>query len=119
MDERSGSSERGDSPERDKALPHLELRRSAAKPAPSGTAREDVAAASHATQTPDEERQRRVAIYLIEREAIELRRQRWAPPPSPDERLAKYDRPKPPPAGGAPSVIRRVGSWLRSIFLGG
>jgi len=92
--------------------------------------------------------ERRRAIYLIEREAIELRRLRWvevrhshlrppdiaAPAPggelwepererefTPEDRarLATYNRPPPPEAGEpSPSRMRRVGSWLKSLFLG-
>lgn len=130
----SESSEHSATPERDNsAMPELEPRRSAPTPVPKEAVRE-------------EEFQRRVAIYLIEREAIELRRQRWvdlshglvrtatsadaqppmagAAPLPPDydaedrARLAKYDRPKPGPDAPPPSRIRRVGSWLKSLFLG-
>jgi hypothetical protein len=80
-----------------------------------------------------------VAVYLIEREAIQLRRLRWAPrtemlrgPDDGDtrertirpgnkaapERLTPYTRPEPssPSSRKADDVIGRLQSWLRQIF---
>ena len=83
---------------------------------------------------PDECLHQRIAIYLIEREAIQLRRRRWqdlyrskagaqaeGPPIEDDpdgERLASYARPRVGPAEGKASGVRRAGTWLKSLFFG-
>jgi hypothetical protein len=86
------------------------------------------------------------AIYLIEREAIALRRQRWihderagavedpvvkerwrsahgsagtaaAADEKTQQRLTHYAKPSPPPAA-ATTRLRKFGGWLKSFFIG-
>jgi hypothetical protein len=81
----------------------------------------------------DEDMRTRIAIYLIEREAIELRRKKWAeqiPVSSApsilsgwaesseehEERLRKYDKPSPSSKASRSGSIRRLRSSVMSFF---
>lgn len=122
-----------ESSERDQsAVPELEPRRDEGVAARSATGEKAVAVGE--APSLDAVLRQRLAMYLIEREAICLRRLRWVDRdantvsyrseaaalvsvPSP-ERLVNYDRPPVRLAEVKPSGVRRVGAWLKSLFLG-
>lgn len=80
------------------------------------------AAPPHEWLAHDEKLRARLAVYLIEREAIRWRRLQWieanqqsAAEIEDRERLAKYGRPQ-ATAEKAPSRLSRVGSRIKSFF---
>jgi hypothetical protein len=98
----------------------LEPRRKGAE-APTPDA-ERTATPNYGSLARDETLHARLAVYLIEREAIRWRRLQWieANQQSADEavdreRLAKYRRPQVTPAK-EPSRIQRVGFRIKSFF---
>jgi hypothetical protein len=113
-----------ESPEHDEsAVPDIEPRRGEGAEAQSEAARES-ATVFHEASDLDVIHQQRIAIYLIERKAIEFRRMRWMAGYDFEEfyrngDLAKYGRPQAYHAEVHPSGVRRVGAWLKSLFFGG
>jgi hypothetical protein len=82
-----------------------------------GRPAEDSAARGTAFE-PGAEPRRVAAIYLIEREAIRLRRLRWQADPgaAADDALKLYARP-PPDASAEPTTVSgKIGRGLRRIF---